>query len=134
MREIKFRAWDYEVKKMLSPVSLAPRISEIYGYDKYDSATSLEFMQSTGLLDKNGTPIYEGDILQMIIWEEPFDNDTFYVMPSEKEVVQYDVPKYGELEEEYIAGWKLPDSVSRIKTYWQVVGNVYQNPELLSYA
>jgi len=51
MREIKFRAWDKILQKMYYPADL-------------DYAETAILMQYTGLKDKNGKEIYEGDIVK----------------------------------------------------------------------
>jgi uncharacterized phage protein (TIGR01671 family) len=71
-------------------------------------------MQFTGLLDKNGVEIYEGDIIRLEHWgpsiyKIDFDRGAFYIAKSDREEVG-DI-KYAEKCE--------------------VIGNIYENPELL---
>lgn len=71
MREIKFRAWDKLQKKMIDPeifseeiaIQLGGVVGKFNG-KTYDTVTDeFELMQFTGMKDKNGNEIYEGDII-----------------------------------------------------------------------
>ena len=69
MREIKFRAWDKEIEKMY-PVLEIDFVEEwVRMYSKItgrhcNHLDDLVLMQYTGLKDKNGKEIYEGDIVK----------------------------------------------------------------------
>lgn len=81
-------------------------------------ADEIELMQSTGLCDKEGTEVFEGDILHHQIQTEY----TF--------IVKYDKDKgcwYGDgLSRTYRI-----DIAKRFLPYYKVIGNIYENQELL---
>lgn len=145
MRDIKFRAWEKKERKMFEVAGLSK--------PKYDNPTQqyrvrlrndypgaknsnylqeyFELMQYTGLKDKNGVEIYEGDIVQ-----------TFNV--------SYDTPgKEGEkvVSEDTVSSvifglgqFRCDDSPLCIQTsnypnelldLTEVIGNIMENPELL---
>src|SRR4051812_25647044 len=77
MREIKFRAWDEKAGKMVTPFysiehtgawsvhnweSLAGPINPTY-------RVNIDIMQDTGLQDKNGKDVYEGDLLEVTYYD-----------------------------------------------------------------
>ena len=140
MREIKFRAWDYKYKYMNHRV-LIGNMSDDDNYcahsawvepDKVDYAcephwanfdeSGMEVMQYTGAKDLNGAEIYEDDI---ITWSE----ETNHGSSLFKAVVVWsdDSLEYVGINE---LGWSMCLYEIVEKNGW-VVGNVYENPELL---
>lgn len=119
-REIKFRVWDKE-RKIFVPISkLSTDIdnSTITGIIQTWSGKALSkhqvtLMQYTGLKDKEGKEAYEGDI---IIWTHP--NDEF---PLTHEV------EFNNDLSSYMLGGSYLYEADEI----EIIGNIYQNPELL---
>lgn len=84
MREIKFRAWDGQRKVMIEDFLSIDDCGDVYGRHTDDSIGYCFVMQCTGLLDKNGAEIYEGDFLagedypaiqetkQIVFWDGSF--------------------------------------------------------------
>jgi len=76
--------------------------------------------QFTGLNDKKDTEIYRGDIVQA-------QNECWGNKPPEPFIVDYD---------NELGGWKLDrdeDALPRFYTDWVVIGNIYDNVELLTF-
>lgn len=133
MRDIKIKFWDVENKCMHHWIENFEEIAIVNGKMKpvlNNSVSdnwnwykrSYEPLQYTGLKDKNGKEIYEGDILK-------FFNDVDYIIkPGYAKVVFEDGAfcckhyKYGT---EYLANMDVVDM------YITVAGNIYENPELL---
>lgn len=105
MRDVKFRAWDKEGKRMI------PSCSSMLNNGFFN------LMQYTGLKDKNGKEIYEGDI-----------------------ICQF---KGSEYETHYIVRWRDDHAgfwlyfknephldLNHYREKLEVIGNIYENPEL----
>jgi len=107
MREIKFRAWNKIDKKMLPSRTL----QQLAVCDYCDTFDHLEIMQFTGLHDKNGNEIYEGDI----VIHDDFRGRKQQVMG----VMVWD---------ERTAGFSRFYPLDR----FEVIGNIYDNPELVT--
>lgn len=118
-REIKFRAWDITSKTM---AYLGP-----YCYLKIFDDENLIISQFTGLRDKNGKEIYEGDIVRCFEdgLDDIADDGTIHQV---RYCSQDDYPAF-ELDP-----WDGDcNGLSNYKAYGsiEVIGNIYENPELL---
>lgn len=128
MREIKFRAWD-KIKNRILEVRVIDWLNGMvdwpYPYIERDWSNNDEviLMQYTGIRDKNGKEIYEGDILSGIA----FYNGNDYGGPVKKE--EYYICKDVVFSEGcYMCGGFALNEISR---YMEVIGNIYKNPELM---
>ena len=115
-REIKFRAWDEEGKKIVFNFCEENK-NQIIALMVSD--TKLELMQYTGLKDKNGVEIYEGDIVTYYYYsdEEP-----------ERFTVIFDIPMFAFNSHLDKKNWNIREH-DEIRI--EVIGNIYENPELL---
>lgn len=124
-REIKFRVWfnggmydDADVK-----IDWVDGIVQVNTTIKMAKEQGYILMQYTGLKDKNGKEIYGGDI---IIPANMHDSNINYWVSEDGGVIG--LPQ--EIKWENFS-WSLPVCPKNIEEDWEVVGNIYENPELL---
>jgi uncharacterized phage protein (TIGR01671 family) len=143
MREIKFRAWDKKVGKMvLTNVSAFTNeyhlawwpscktpFPALYRNSVVQKTEDYEIMQYTGLKDKNDKEIYEGDILATSEKDPHYDT-------WRKKDFGYTVVEWSE-EYSWWTGskWKwvpVNDDTSVYSLrFVEIIGNIWENPELL---
>lgn len=122
MKLPKFRAW-FENKKVMSEVKKinfwSEEIDTVAFEGKFLDDGDIKLMQATGLFNKNGTEIFEGDILADL--DESGDELVYlYVIYKDGKFMAVENEERG-----YFAD--LVDCT----TYHSVVGNIYENAELL---
>jgi uncharacterized phage protein (TIGR01671 family) len=99
--------------------------SDLTEYVGFDGGDFYNVMQFTGLKDKNGKEIYEGDIYRWVSWNKA----------ERIGVVEYEIGFGG--DGETWAGFGFPSDITRLDNDdepWrdvEVIGNIYENPELL---
>jgi len=132
MREIKFRAWLKEDKKMENVKTMDFTDKTIRCLKKNEfinayllrrvSFDDVELMQYTGLRDKNGKEIYEGDIIK-------------YKFPYDKRIKHISPVKFLETEASFGIkdryGNEIPLYTISANNYFEVIGNIYENKNLL---
>ncbi len=146
MREFKFRVWDTKSKVMLDWFGI---MQEAFNRDGsrllYDVFTRIHehwiIQQFTGLKTKNGREIYEGDIL-----ESPMpdfnnkhlfpDNTKYEYSWWERGTVTYypELARFGLNFCSPFGGEGYTGKEQHISEYledWKLIGNVFENPELL---
>ena len=137
MREIKFRAWNTQMKHMVFPTldfgreiwpctykriiksetnengDTVELVLEMVSIDHILQDPIFEVMQFTGLTDKTGREIYERDIVQHDAWDYPFE-------------VIFDNSKARFVSKLKTGLTQFIDNDRLI-----IIGNIYENPELL---
>lgn len=116
----KYRAWDRETKSMNG-------MAEIYRNRKQEIELhprdeNIILMQSTGLIDKNGKEIFEGDILSVETDEENVKVEVSW--DSKHALFVFESKKYNEKE-------PLAELFEDNSYPFKIVGNIWENPELL---
>lgn len=128
MREIKFRQPIYENGKVVSWHFWGVGIEQGGELANVGWLTSKLFVtnpkdsqQFTGLKDKNGKEIYEGDIVEF----PDYRNGAWFgkPQPTRIEVVEYST---------YFSAYQELRMYEQLKDRYEVIGNIYENPELLT--
>ena len=136
MKDIKFRAWDKSDKVMANVLEVRFDNEELikvgYTFDGSDDIekaclrypSQVELMQYTGLKDKNGKEVFEGDIVQGFERTGEYSGEGFYY----KAIIQWSEER---------CGWEaltIGDEESYPANdfdFDEIIGNIYENGDLL---
>lgn len=145
----KFRVFDKQINKMIEPTRhfnyciVNGTIVGIESYSSegafYEKRITKEFddaiiMQCTGLKDKNGKLIFEGDIVRSD--EYPYmskEQDNYYAeICWDEKSAQFFYYTFKNPQFNDVSGISTGNTGNLDEYNWEVIGNVYQNPELLN--
>lgn len=115
-RQIKFRAWNNDRGKFYYSDKYLSLFSFFRKIDRVNVLSNTSLQQYTGLTDKNGKEIYEGDIVKHKLQEDVKGNISFY-------------------EGSFIVGIALTRNSLinfNVPNYIEIIGNIHENPELLN--
>lgn len=120
MRDLRFKGWNIIVNRMSEP-------TKINEFPLRTQWHILELLQFSGLTDKNGVDIYEGDICQT--WFLGVKAEIVLVVKRHGSFWHKDPKReaYSNLHST-VAPYKKENPDSK---YYEVIGNIYENPELL---
>lgn len=140
MREIKFRVWD-PAEKQMCPVIVADfqdikaRVFCRLPKSGAQKIFSADLMQYTGVKDKNGVEIYEGDIIH---WDPVHPIESYTPTYAKTKPLNDYIIQWNDARCEF---WAVPRELghayaninqSDLSMNWKVIGNIYENPELVS--
>ena len=140
MREIKFRAWDCQDKKMMDNDTVF-MVSTFFdhGFPQFCNSGRYEVMQYTGLKDmsRNRKKIYEGHIVKVQNLDEQIQKMELICVVNSSPWGAYEATvkkinrweKYNVPEPEYNTPLYFLNMV--LSKHYEIIGNIYENPELV---
>lgn len=139
---MKFRAWDKKEKAIIEVDGIVWRNGKVYDLNVngsyHDDADDFDIMQFTGLRDKNGVEIYEGDICEFVISEgerKVNPQEALTRIIEIKNLTPGFTPTHPDEHCEEDQSWKpfwcQDEGGFWSSDYFTVIGNIHENSEML---
>ena len=135
MKEIKFRAWHKEKEMLVDVLEIyfkekrvrlpieSEKSDDYWWYETDWDFDEVVLMQFTGLKDKNGVGIYDRDIVQV--------EEKIVISGKMTSIKVNKVVKYKEDYAQFLLYANEDGEHLTFATFGEVIGNVYDNPELI---
>jgi uncharacterized phage protein (TIGR01671 family) len=136
MRQFKFRAWNRDAKVMRYDIGLLPSNSNIsIAHEEsgwFWNPSKHEVMQSTGLKDKNGKEIYEGDIVEFDISERICRDSEIIRAKVSFSMCEFNLKAISKFDTDNVGDYNHSCGGNGLWSNGiKVIGNIFENPELL---
>ena len=123
MRDLKFRVWSNRLNKWLVNTEIGFRVENGVSVPNWNS-DDVTVEQYTGLKDKNGKEIYEGDIVRNTVEVAPNKSSTYKIYYDQHHAMYAMSPVDGKIDIGDFYGYIM-------RRHFEVIGNVHENGDLL---
>lgn len=127
MREIKFRVWDNQNAKWAKEPDVIDSLGLVFGINDYwleegdHKCIRWSFMQYTGLKDKNGKDVFEGDIFIV----NANDDEWYSIVEWRNELARFEFNTF----RKYVTDVSFSEAVTYNDAY--IAGNIFEHSHLL---
>jgi len=121
MEKIKYRIYDPQLQKMFESGSTPTMLSSFFKATAVlNTLRGMDYLEYTGVNDRNGKQIFEGDVLKCNLWKDSLNGTA---------IVKHDPPGFY-LDYSHNAD-NFPEDFADKFWKFDIIGNIYESPDLL---